>query len=376
MAFFGHMCCAWDCEFPPTPLVRHFEKNDGESCYAISSSENRSAYGQVRRWKVLISTFSPQHFDAYISSALVEFCKMMNTSSPPSVEVSIIPRNMEGVEDPATHSRVFHDINMVLRPLQLLRNLPAGALTFRDAKKDDVHSAFISHNSSSIGASLLLITSQLPDSVACKQLILSAESSNPVEYVTAMYPSLIQYAQTFERFVTFKVEMGLPAEGWPSREMLSFHGIRVWRRTHNPFRQPTLHPVEQALSEASRASYVETLELFREVRARVLKYLEPQYHRIVAAYSEMTAFIRRVGGRIGLLELCPDQEWLDQDLASEATILLEQLAAAFVRDSPIYVRVEIKKYRQGLDKYYYSHNREGALASLDDARDRRDGFYF
>jgi len=226
------------------------------------------ALRRVRRWKILISTLDKPFLHDYrepmlSSRALIDLCKIMDISRPKSIEVLVIPKNMEGIE--GHFQCTFRNIHEALLPFRLLRNMPQGALRFRDAKKLEVNPQFIDTQVDPwSGIPVGPITTQLPNSVSLGELIHLAESKKPFEYATDMFAGLLRYAQVFERFEPFRLEMGkgqsyrLPRETVSSRYRYYFHdGFK------NPFKYGREHPVERALWEAEAASDSEDLTAFK-----------------------------------------------------------------------------------------------------------------
>ena len=140
------------------------------------------------------------------SRVLAELRKVINKSIPRSIDVLAIRHNIEGVN--GINGCIFHDINIVLRPLRLLRSMRSGSLHLRDTNKLEIHAESID-SALSTSVPPPIITPQLPDSVSRKELVVLAERNKPAEYATEMYSSLLCYALTFERFEPFKFEMSL-----------------------------------------------------------------------------------------------------------------------------------------------------------------------
>jgi hypothetical protein len=103
------------------------------------------------------------------------------------------------------------------------------------------------------------------------------EGNGPINYPWKMVPGFIAYAQTFERFEAFKLQMALPHHVRIAYDQQSLQYRKDcdngWQ---NPFlRNNIYHPVEKALKNAIEAE--NNVDLFKNFRAIAVEYLEKQY---------------------------------------------------------------------------------------------------
>ena len=224
------------CGEPICPLLRYPSTS---SPIPATYSELPLTAPKVRRWKILLT--------AHISGArcfpahsLVHLCRAISRSQPQSLEVLIIP---EDVECPSSPNSTYEDINTVLRPFKLLRGILPGGFVLRDAHLDEVPSYNIDNWSSRNRRRTL--KSNLPSPPARRNIVCLLESDLPVEFTSEMCPGLLRYAQSFERYTPFKRDMN--SRGWVSIEQ-KYCGIYV----SNPFPCREYHPVEQGVTNALR----------------------------------------------------------------------------------------------------------------------------
>jgi hypothetical protein len=130
----------WYWPLPAISPLHRYEREPRED--AIPLLRNNVAMGRVRRWIVVVSTYLSFSEQAFASPLLAQFCKVVKTSLPQSIEVLVVPRNIEGVEGLTLGS--FQDVITVLeKPLGLIQNIPPSSITFRDANKAELHPTFI-----------------------------------------------------------------------------------------------------------------------------------------------------------------------------------------------------------------------------------------
>ncbi|KAE9373678.1 hypothetical protein N431DRAFT_456437 [Stipitochalara longipes BDJ] len=283
-------------------------------------------FRRVRRWKVLVTAFEQDfHLSRreFPSRVLTKLCKVINNSRPLSVEILLVPQNIEGMID--HRGGTFHDVKEVLRPLNL-RNIPAGVFRLRDATLDEIHPEHVDGSLRNVIPKPPII-SQLPPSLWRRELMLLTESTNQLNMSA-------RCTQAFCAMLNL-----LSAAGEPLNEgLLTLRfGNCVRSINTNPFKE-SKNPIEGALSDAKLASYVENLTPFKQYRAAVLTYLEPQYHRIMAAYIKFVDLLSIKTPFYNLLsDSCARSDFVEQGLAAETSILMEQFAATFIRDVPFKV---------------------------------------
>jgi hypothetical protein len=177
------------------------------------------------------------------------------------------------------------------------------------------------------------------------------KSNEPAVRVFKMHQRLTEYAQTFERCLPYKQQMG---------NVDDFETI--WSGPpHSPFVQGR-HPVEEGLRDAAKASYFNRLDAFNQKRAIVLDYLEPQYQKVVAATLALTNFIKenKQKGKIFDPNRC---SMIDEDLAL-AVILIEDLEQSFRRDMPHSTMAFIRGKQDQFELQYDVLPREALLKQM------------
>jgi hypothetical protein len=120
-----------------------------------------------------------------------------------------------------------------------------------------------------------------------------------VEIGSEIYSYLLSYAGSFERYTPYRVEMGFRSSYSLSDDYEESIDRRYCRlRLTNPFRRVFTgdplhfsHPVEKALEWVKYETEFEDNVKFKEKRAEVLEYLEPQYQCIMTASTNIREFI-------------------------------------------------------------------------------------
>lgn len=137
------------------------------------------------------------------------------------------------------------------------------------------------------------------------ELTLLAQSYESLELVFGIYKKLLSYAQVFERYTPFKVEMGFGKEDeWNSHSSTrptSYCFRYEDLRGPNPFKGDAIHPVESALMEAKETSARHDAPGTKARRGIVLEYLEPQFRRKESARCALSQFIEKESNAGGLL---------------------------------------------------------------------------
>jgi hypothetical protein len=184
-------------------------------------------------------------------------------------------------------------------------------------------------------------------------------SNAPVEYAADMYRFLLDYAQAFEQYTPFMIEMCLQIGERPPH---NHSWAKEWKHyiqhnIKNPFKSDE-HPVEEALMHAKISSSFEDLASFKQDRAAIIAYLEPQYQRLVLASNNIVSFIKSQKRDDGLFHAAtPDistPAYRDPDKYSEALLLLQHFTVAFTRDVTPEVAIRIKKMQPSFDRIYSS----------------------
>ena len=344
--------CTWD-----TPMCPFLKVPWGDYSIRDTFLKVISVTSRVRRWRVLLS--GSMERCKHPSSVLVQFFKAICQDRLQLLEVLVIP---EGVERPAPRLSAYEDITQVLLPLRLLRNVPKWSLTIRDAHLEEVP---LSHVDNWQHSSHRTLTSLLPNANVQRNMVLLAESNNPVDFVSEMYPVLLRYARSLERYKPFKIDMD-PADYYNPPVGRYRQGY-----VNNPFKSANgAHPVEEGLGTAAYLVEAEDITQFKRIRDDVLQYLETQYQRIMAASLNITDFIKREKRPKGLFDCTIDtlldqyeRDSFDRYITAEAYLLLQQYVESFHRDIPFQIQIQMKSSHL-FDALYYENEREGCLADM------------
>jgi len=351
------------------PLERYHRRNYRNESLLFPLMKEKSAF-KVRHWKIILSS-SDGGYGMKYDDSLINACRLMNKSRPQSLEILVIPRGMEAMPDDGS----YLDINVVLRPLHLLR-FPEGRFSIRDASFDEVCDDF--HDSRIVP----VYVSQLDSTSSHNTLANLIRSQIPVEIGADMYSRLLTYARCFERHPPFKAEMGLQWNEKEEDEMHSLYPRHYHLHITNPFGHQqllyrNLHPVEEGLAQAKTDTELEDIAAFKEKRAAILEYLEPQYARIMDTSTNIRQFIKKQKHQGGMLWFneagcwcCEMDDFWDPyrhhtpDDMAEGLLYLEKYVAAFRRDTPFEVQREIKKQQREFEHYYLATEREQLLVTM------------
>lgn len=327
--------------------------------------DEKSAF-KVSHWKIIVSTIVGPSGES--DNSLIDFCKLMSVPRPQSLEILVIPRGIEAMPN----DEWYRDINVVLKPLHLLR-FPKGRFSIRDATLNEV----CDH----LQRPLIVpaYVSQLDDTSSHNALANFITSNIPVESGADMYSRLLTYIRCFKRYLPFKAEMGLEwNENLGEEESQTLDPRHFLLNFGNPFRcgfgslpYYNLHPIEDGLAKAKVDTETEDLAAFKEKRATILEYLEPQYQRIIDTIIRQFIKKHKHHGSIfwfdkGWCVCCENKDHWDPyrhhrpDTMAEGLLYLEQYVAAFRRDAPFEVQIEIKKQRRDFEHHYFAAERRAA----------------
>jgi hypothetical protein len=334
----------------------------------IFNFEKLSNYEKVQHWKVLISQYEI-HNNGWGPTrhwSLSSLCHGLRHAAPKSLEIMIIPQQMENSD--TGHMISGGGVENILKPLKALRNV--GSLTIRSACLEDVRNLdYFKHK-----IEYRVHESDLPNPDYEHELHQLITGNSPVEVLPEMYGHLLQYARSFERYEPFKFEMGLDGgEGLETAMGKSYsRHARLLKQHTNPYRRLNrYHPVEAALGKArNHLNYGQTGE-FKKYRSEVLTYLEPQYEQIVNACDNLTYFVKveKRAGRLfdvnhGHENLpCGDFSFETYNCAV-ALDLLEEYANSFTRHLDFRTKAFFRIHQHQLDYVFNQRPREMALQQL------------
>lgn len=332
---------------------------------------------RIKHWRVVVSrlrnaggTWNPRW-------SLFDFCRSICAKPPATLEVLLLPPGLDNSED---DTYFFNDCDILLDPLRMLRNL----------QRFDVKVA--------CDSDLPDIIQSAPDGVLERfedpedseddywgisedlkmELQTLVTSQQPVDLLIMMHESLVTYAQAFERYPPYKIQMGLRREDIINLDTRDPEYCEFLEpRAFNPFSTPTLHPLEYELACCKDAAISGYGEIFKEHRRNALSYLEAQWARIEEANREMTEFVKeekvshklfdvaeRKRRRPGSWSTFAMSDYERQAKIELALTYLEDYAAAFNRDLTRTIRAQINKGRRLFENHYSSLPRDSLINQI------------
>jgi hypothetical protein len=325
---------------------------------------------KVQQWNVIVSRYiDPYHSQP--SHCLADFCILLTSlgsNSITSLEVLTIPQGLESSND-----KNYANFEDVLLPLKLLRNIQS--FNVREAAILELPYCLGSCIGNAVDNPKFWSQSVDPNpGLELKQL---AVSNAPIEFATAMFPFLLDYAEGFGQYTPSIMD-----ETWaPHNTNIVSQGVQGLLPCGilNPFHRGR-PPVEKAFMHAKQISVFEDLIGFKQDRAEVIAYLEPQYQRLVLASNKIVTFIKSQkqinglsdDGTLHTSEVVFENVDTYSHHFAEAIVFLEQFAAAFRRDVTSEVAIRIKMLQQRLDAMY----RTPTEAALTDLNKSEEEWYF
>ncbi|APA11322.1 predicted protein [Sclerotinia sclerotiorum 1980 UF-70] len=346
------------------PLTR-YENCERVVPYPVPDLCNYATVPRVRNWRVVISRIRDPggHWDPVW--CLIDFCLSISVQPPISIEVLILPF---GLDYSQNDNYAFSEYNDILAPLRLLRNLRECVI--KEACATDVPDIIrLADDEIRKIIRAAVIACRIPKTFKSEIQTL-VTSQEPIDLRHMMHKSLTTYAQAFERYRPYKIQMGLRREsieqiGYMDREYAEF----LHAGAFNPFINPTLHPVEYNLQICKEASveFEEEDDTFKPHRRNVLTYLEGQWTRIENANRTITEFIKEEkvpNGLFDVVERAKEQSGSSTNIPqtydfeklqkiSLAMVYLEDYAASFKRDLPHTIRAQILPNRPLFESHYY-----------------------
>lgn len=296
----------------------------------------------VQHWKVVVSGLVS---NLSMENGLASLCRSIATSNIRSLEVLIIPRDIEGDEDQEGIYGDESQLAIILSPFERLRNIER--FTIRSAEFHEIPEVAYAQGDWLADEFLPI----LPDPVDEVRLVTLIEGDSQVENIERMYKTLVAYAQTFERIEEFKDGMDIDDEDSTTDylEDPNYHSNHYTPKNLFIFSR---HPVEVALKSAKLAMIQDMMEDFKLNRSIAIRYLEPQYQRIEIASKNLVDFVKEQKVHFGIL----DPEGLlsspSIDVLTEAMILLEDYEASFERQLDTATRLSIRKQKHILGALY------------------------
>lgn len=310
---------------PQCPLTRYLVQDQykGDHFFAF---EHIAEFKRVRRWRVILECRSTRGSQ---TEGFFRFCRALSKqSSILSLEVLVMLPEPPSSTYPSNDimynwATVDKRMGKTTATLGMLRNV--NSVELRPAMKTDLSQCVQRiYKPGFPGAKV----SNGDEADSCITII---KGNTPVEKVFEMQARLLSYAQAFERNTQFKAEMEPYGQIWEDET-----SDRSAIKDYNPFTGlETHHHVERFLKKAHHESRSQQSTTFRNHREAILKYLEPQYKRVVNTYKAFTEFIEKQKTEDGLLDVrLEDNEELEwtRNVFEDALKIVEQHARSFDRD--------------------------------------------
>jgi hypothetical protein len=209
-----------------------------------------------------------------------------------------------------------------------------------------------------------------------------------------MYSAVLRHCEAFEQNDNFKDDMGMLSNRKHQNHMYdpsddgSTTSTNFGSEFSNPFRsdiyteQTVFHPVEQGLLDAKRfVDEEEDSSNFKNTRAKVLHYLEPQYQRFATAAKNIVDFIKEHKRRGELFDPCRRVRPVhDSRKVCIAMVLLEEFAESFKWDIPFSIKWKFRKLQRRIEERYsispagFSLGRLRTTFELDELKDFKGMF--
>ncbi|RDL31999.1 uncharacterized protein BP5553_09401 [Venustampulla echinocandica] len=359
----------------PITRYQHHQCGHGEE-KALSLRSAVAAISKVKRWRVVLSAGVGNIYWDSGPPTLVSFCRSICRTPLQSLDIAIIPAGMEQ-ED----LEEYYPIMTLLNPFRIIRGVQDFAI--RAAIRPESPDVVVDVRCAEDNVGNADNSALKPLAVELSKLQKMVMSNEVVELVFDMYRLLIRYSEGFERHPPFKGDMSLNDFG----ETTPFRAVEYRRHVayDSPFhRGPTPkeaadHPVEYNLFLAQLASDINDVPGFKQRRAIVLEYLEPQYQRICKAASNLIGFIKEEKTRGKLFDVNKTSDAIldiESDRPVTAIILLEDYGASFGRDMPRRIRSYIRQKLPKFNELYSGLKSEMLLNEAAKALETEDLSYF
>ena len=353
------------------PIARQYMRGRTRGCF--SSFREIPIAKKIKHWKVILSTYRLDWMSLPHKTVL-DFLDAICLTPPSSIEILLLPRKRDLSEGDkvlpwSQVTKSDYRLRDILEPFRILRNVESFKVGVVEADGINLIEGpwtWLYHDS------LPIVTQSIPPKLwkSLKELV---QGDTPVERLRFMNESLLAYAQFFERSETYRREMRMDFGVTKSERLRRENQPNIWdaaKTFNSPFKQYSLHPVEDALELACIASEEEDPQSFKTQRKIVLEYLEPQYRRIITTATILTEFIKAEKTNLGLFDAnhhSPNSWEVEQQRFAEAVLLIEDFAKAFNRDMPYETRVNIRIRQREFDLSYEvdSSGRAKLLQQLD-----------
>ncbi|TGO61811.1 hypothetical protein BCON_0024g00110 [Botryotinia convoluta] len=318
-----------------------------------------STMTQARSWKVLIDSYVD---DIDHHQQFYKFCRAVCDARPKKIEIVTL-KTGTGPPNPAQVGRLGICRSWkpweTLAPLTMLRNV--GKWTIRNE-----YPPFL-HEIDGFYPDAVVWNSHEPGKVLTRMLQNLVQSDRPVERIFPMREKLIILAESFERYLPFKMDMNFRAP-LNMRSNLRSHPEDIHElnmlgyKRYTEYDVPNPHrnkdgnnDLEESLFQARNADLTMQNLSFKQHREEAIKGLRLQYKRLLDASKKLKSF---KSGRDKFLER--------KDSAfTHLLLLIEQYAAEFERKKNPDTAAEFRRQKRRFDNLRATWPREIMLAKLD-----------
>ncbi|TGO17970.1 hypothetical protein BTUL_0013g00430 [Botrytis tulipae] len=342
----------------PCPILR-YEYKLTSLFTRLEIPVKSSAMTQARSWKVLVDS-SVDDIDSH--QQFYELCGAVCDARPKKIEIVML-KTGTGPPGPAQVRRLGIIPTWkpweTLAPLTMLRKV--GKLCIRNELPPFLHEV------DGFDPDKVVWNSHQPGKVLTRMLQNLVQSDRPVERLFQMRAELIILAESFERYLPFKMDMNFRApltmrdsfRSHPEdiRELIQFGYKRYTEYSvPNPNRNKDgNNDLEESLFKARNADLTMQNSTFKQQREEVVKQLRLQYNRVLDAAKKLKAF-RSTGDQFRGRKNAGFAHWL---------LLIEKLAAEFEREKNPNTAAEFRRQKRRFDNLRSTWPREVMLAKLD-----------
>ncbi|KAF7901000.1 hypothetical protein EAF00_003221 [Botryotinia globosa] len=342
----------------PCPILR-YEYRLTSPFTRIEIPIKSSAMTQARSWKVLVDS-SVNDIDS--QQQFYEFCRAVCDARPKKIEIVML-KTGTGLPD-EFQTRQLEMIPTwkpweTLAPLTMLRKV--GKLSIRNELPPFLHEI------DGFDPDKVVWSSHQPGKVLTRMLQNLVQSDRPVERLFQMRKELVILAQSFERYLPFKMDMNFRAPLTMRNSFRShpedIHDLIQWgykRYTEYSIPNPNRNKdgnndLEESLFKARNADLTMQNSTFKQHREEILKQLRLQYNRVLDAAKKLKAF-RCTGDQFRGRKNAGLAHWL---------LLIEKYAEEFEREKNPDTAAEFRRQKRRFDNLHSTWPREIMLAKLD-----------
>ncbi|KAG4026894.1 hypothetical protein MFRU_035g00460 [Monilinia fructicola] len=351
-----------ECDYPcPCPLLRNLVRPAG-STRKLEIPAQSSAMMMACSWKVLVdpSIAKISHHQQFF-----EFCRAICSTSPKKIEVVVLKTPCQRVPTNLGEPVDFNCLRpwQTLAPISMLRNV--GELSIRNEYPPYLHEDEFADPDE------LYWKSHGPGKVLSRMLKTLAESDRPTERLFEMKKHLEKLAQSYERYLPFKLDMIFPksvhdrfkprGENADELEKLGYTSYLRYE-VQNPFHHGRrgYNHLEQCLSWAADAVVgAQNLE-FKDQRDLIIKDLRPQYDRLLAASEKLQTLKFRMPIKHRFYEARKNYH----HACASWLVMLDSYAKEFERGKDLGTLAGFRRQKRRFDRLHATWPREKMLAEL------------